>query len=139
MAVLKNKSGPQSEQVKNNIKKIFKEHELGIIILCNMKIVSYLNITFNLNDGNYKPSSNPNTKTKYIDKYSNHPPSAIHQIPLSIESRLSTVYFNEKIFQEAAPLHQKPLQNCGYKHTLTYKHPKNDNNRTKFNEIGDGK
>ena len=69
-----------------------------------MKIVSYLDITFNLNDENYKPSSNPNTKTKYIDKYSNHPPSAIHQIPLSIESRLSTVYFNEKIFQEAAPL-----------------------------------
>ena len=32
LAVLKNKSGPQSEQVKKNIQKIFKEHGLDIII-----------------------------------------------------------------------------------------------------------
>ena len=32
LAVLKNKSGPQSEQVKKNIQKIFQEHGLDIII-----------------------------------------------------------------------------------------------------------
>ena len=47
LAVLKNKSGPQSEQVKKNIQKIFKEHGLDIVIQCNMKIVYYLNVTFN--------------------------------------------------------------------------------------------
>ena len=31
LAVLKNKSGPQSEQVKKNIQKIFKEHGLEIL------------------------------------------------------------------------------------------------------------
>ena len=41
LAVLKNKSGPQSEEVKKNIQKIFKEHGLDIILQCNMKIVSY--------------------------------------------------------------------------------------------------
>ena len=55
LAILKNKSGPQSEQVKKNIQKIFKEHGLGIIIQCNMKIVNYLDVKFNLNDGTYKP------------------------------------------------------------------------------------
>ena len=40
LAVLKNKSGPQSEQVKKNIQKIFKEHGLDIIIQCNMKVVN---------------------------------------------------------------------------------------------------
>ena len=39
LAVLKNKRGPQSEQVKKIIQKIFKEHGLDIIIQCNMKIV----------------------------------------------------------------------------------------------------
>ena len=55
LTVLKNESGPQSEHVKKIIRKIFKEHELDIIIQCNMKIVNYLDVTFNLNDGTYKP------------------------------------------------------------------------------------
>ena len=36
LVVLKNKSGPESEQLKKSIQKIFKEHELDIIIQCNM-------------------------------------------------------------------------------------------------------
>ena len=32
LAVFKNKSGPQSEQAKKNIQKIFKEHGLDVII-----------------------------------------------------------------------------------------------------------
>ena len=46
LAVLKNKSGPQSEQVKQNIQKIFKDHGLDIILQCNMKVVNYLDVTF---------------------------------------------------------------------------------------------
>ena len=85
LAVLKNKSGPQSEQVKKNIQKIFMKHGLDIIIQCNMEVVNYLDVTFNLNDGTYKPNKKPNNEIKYIHKNSNHPPSVIRQIPLSIE------------------------------------------------------
>ena len=49
-----------------------------------MKIVNYLDITFNLNDGTYKLYTKPNNETKYIHKNLNHPPSVIRQIPLSI-------------------------------------------------------
>ena len=130
-----NKGGPQSEQVKKNIQKILKEHGLDIIIQCHVKIVNYLDVTFNLNDGTCKPYTKPNIEIKYIHKNSNHPPSVIRQIPLSIESRLSTLSFNEKIFQEAVPPYQNALQNSGYRHTLTYKRPKNDNNSTNINKI----
>ena len=41
-AALKKKSELQSEQVKKNIQKIFKDHGLDIIIQCNMKVVNYL-------------------------------------------------------------------------------------------------
>ena len=135
LAVLKNKSGPQSEQVKKNIQKIFKEHGLDIIIQCNMKVANYLDVTFNLNDGTYKPYTKPNNEIRYIHKNSNHPPSVIRQIPLSIESRLSTLSFNEKIFQEAVPTYQKALQNSGYRHTLTYKRPENHSNSTNITKI----
>ena len=101
LPVLKNKSGPQSEQVKKNTQKIFKEHGLDITIQCNMKVVNYVDVDFNLNDVNYKPYIKPNREIKYIHKNSNHLPSVIRKIPLSIESGLSTLSFNEKIFQEA--------------------------------------
>ena len=75
-----------------------------------------------------------NTYTKsYI--HTNHPPSVIWPIPLSIESRLAHLSFNEKIFQEAVPPYQKALQNSGHRHTLTYKRPKNDNKSTNINKI----
>ena len=78
-----------------------------------MKVVNYLYITFNLNDGTYKSYTEPNNEIKYIHKNSNHSPSVIPQNPLSVESRLSTLSFNEKIFQEAVPSYQKVLQNSG--------------------------
>ena len=68
LAVLKNKRGPHSEQVKKNIQKIFKEHGSDIIIQCNMKIVNYLGVTFNLNDGTYKPYTKPKNEIRYIHK-----------------------------------------------------------------------
>ena len=64
----------------------------------------------------------------------NHPPSVIQQISISIESRLSTLPFNKKIFQEVPP-YQKALQNSGYRHTLTYECPKNNSNSTNINKI----
>ena len=84
---------------------------------CNMKIVNYLDVTFSLNDGTYKPYTKPSNEIKYIHKDSNHPPSVIRQIPLTIESRLSTLSFNEKLFQEAVPSYPKAFQNSGYRHT----------------------
>ena len=100
-----------------------------------MKVVNYLDVTFNLNNGTYKPYTKPNNKIKYIHKNSNHPQSVTRQIPLSIESRVSTLSFNEKIFQEEVPPYQKALQNSGYRHTLTYKRPENNNNGTNINKI----
>ena len=142
LAILKNKSRPQSEQVKENIRKIFKEHAQDIIIRCSMKVVNSLDVIFNLNGGTYKPYTKQNNEIKYILKNSNHPPSVIRQIPLSIESRLSTLSFNEKIFEEAAPSYQKALQNSDYRYIITYKRPKSDKNSAninKINQIGNNK
>ena len=42
-----------------------------------MKIVKYLDVTFNENDGPYQPYTKPNNEIKYIHKDTNHPPSVI--------------------------------------------------------------
>ena len=55
LSIFKNWSGLQMEKIKKRLQKVFKNNGLDIIIACNMKIVNYLNVTFNLNDGTYRP------------------------------------------------------------------------------------
>ena len=58
LAVFKNTSGPQSENIKKIFQKMFKNKGLDIIINCNKKIVNYLDVALNLNDGSYHPYKN---------------------------------------------------------------------------------
>ena len=77
---------------------------------CNLKIVKYLDVTFNLSIATYRPFCKPNNEITYIHKESNHPPFVLRQIPLSIESRLSKHSSNEKIFKESTQIYQEPLK-----------------------------
>ena len=66
--VFKNISGPESECIKRNFQALFKKCGLEIIIAeCNKKVVDYLDVTFNLKDGTYKPYHKPDTKIFYIN------------------------------------------------------------------------
>ena len=55
-----------------------------------MEIVNYLDVTLNLNDGSYRPYKKPNDETN-IHVNSDHPPSILKQLPVSIEKRLSSL------------------------------------------------
>ena len=48
LGVVKNKSGPETEKIKKNIQKIFKENKLDIVIKCNIKLVAQIEL-FNSN------------------------------------------------------------------------------------------
>ena len=96
LAIFKNVSGSKAEKIKKDIQKLFKDNHLNITIQCNLKIVNYLDVTFNLSNATYRPFCKPNNEIAYIHKESNHPPSILRQIPLSIESRLSKHSSNEK-------------------------------------------
>ena len=129
LGVFKNKSGPESEKIRKSIQAIFRENELKITIQCNLKIVDYLDVTFNLTDSSYRPFNKTNNEINYIHKQSNHPPSIIKQLPLSVERRLSKLSSNEKIFNDSIPIYQEALVKSGYSHKLTYqKHDQNKDN-----------
>ena len=83
------------------MQKLFKDNHLNITIQCNLKIVNYLGVTFNLSNATYRPFCKPNNEIVYIHKKTNDPPSILRQIPLSIESRLSKHLSNQKIFKES--------------------------------------
>ena len=59
-----------------------------------MKVVNYLDVTFNLNDGTYRPYQKTDNIIQYIHVESNHPPNIIKQIPKTIEKRLEHPFMN---------------------------------------------
>ena len=68
LAVFKNKSGPESDKNKKSIQSIFRENEKKITILCNLKLVGYLDVTFNLTGSSYRPFNKTNNEINYIHK-----------------------------------------------------------------------
>ena len=120
LAILKKLSGPQLERMKKEFQRIFREKGLEIVIECNKKIVDYLDVTLNLNNGRYKPYRKPGDEINYIHTRSDHPKSIIKQLPLSIENRLSMLSSSEIDFNEAKAVYQEALSKNGYTHTLQY-------------------
>ena len=74
-----------------------------------MKIVKYLDVTLNLNDGSYRPYKKPNEETNYIHVNSNNPPSILKQLPMSIEKRLSSLSSSKENFEETVPYYEQSL------------------------------
>lgn len=120
LAIFKNHNGHENDKTRKQLIEIFKEHELKIVIQCNLKSVDYLDITLDLNTGSYKPYNKLNNDPRYINANSNHPPSIIKQIPKSISKRISNNSQNENIFQKASPFYNNSLNKCGYTEKLTY-------------------
>ena len=85
LAILKNTSRPAAGKLKKKFQKLFREKDLDIIVQCNLKINNYLDITFNLDNGSYRPYRKPNEETNYIHVSSDHPSSIIKEIPRSSE------------------------------------------------------
>ena len=137
LAVFRNTSGPQAEKIKKHFQSIFHKNNLSIIIKCNLKIVDYLDITLNLSDGSYKPFHKPNSEINHIHRESNHPPSIIKQLVLSVESRLSKLSSDENVFIQPASVCQEALKRAGHSHKLSYnnsdKYNSNNNNNNSNN------
>ena len=97
----KRKKKKKNPQTQKTIWKFFKYKALQIIIKCDLKIVDYLVVTLNLNDGTYRPFHKPNEETTYIHVKSDHPPQIIKKIPRSIEKRLSRLAPTKEIFENS--------------------------------------
>ena len=109
-----------AERIKKDITRHFRNHGLNITIQTNMKVVNYLDVTFNLNSGTYYPYRKPNDQPLYINTKSNHPPSIIKQLPKNISHRISSLSCNETEFSKIKPTYEDALKSCGFNQPLTY-------------------
>ena len=127
LAIFKNTSDQQNDKIRKDFQRLFKEHKLEIVAKCNLTVVDYLDVMFDLKSGTFKPYRKPDNETNYVHVHSNHPSNITKQIPLSIQTRLSNLSSSEDIFNEAAVHYQDALQRSGYDHKLEYKPTQNRN------------
>ena len=88
------------DSIRKKVIKIFKKIGFKIEIKANLKIVDFLNITFNLTNGTYQPYKKPNDPLLYVSTSSNYPPQVIKQITKSINKRLNINSSSKEIFNE---------------------------------------
>ena len=99
---------------------IFAKHNLKTTATANLTKVDFLDVTLALDDGTFKSFVKPNNIPKYVHRNSNHPPSVLRNIHVSINRRLSSISSNEKMFQAEAPLFQEAIKKSGYDFTLKF-------------------
>ena len=132
LLILQNVNRQQIDLMRKNVIKIFKDIVFSIDVETNLKIVDFLDITFNLNNGTHRRYKKPNDLLLYINKSSNHPPQIINQLPKVINKRLSRNSSNEEVFNSSKYQYKKTLRDSGYTDFIR-KFNKTSNNHTKKN------
>ena len=107
----------QVEILKKKICQVFAKNGLRVTIEANLKVVNFLDVTFDLNNEVYKPYMKDNYSPVYVNKQSNHPPLILKNIPPGVNRRLSKISANKDIFDKASPPYQEALRKSGYKDT----------------------
>ena len=113
----------QNENFKKEICDIFKKNNLKITAEVNLKVIDFLDITLDLERNTFKLYLKPNNTLLYVNKFSNHPPNIISNIPKSVNKRLSAISKDENQFQQSIPPYQTALDNAGYNFKLKYEAP----------------
>ena len=127
----------QIDQLYKKIIKIFKEICFKTDIETNLKIVAFLDMTFNLINGSYKPYKKPNDTLLYINKNLNHPPQIMKKLPKIINDRLCKNSSNAEIFHESKVGYETALKGIGSKN-VNFKYDlenKNNNRRNRQRNI----
>ena len=63
-------SKTQLERIKTSLQKTLKIFGLEVVTESNLRIVIYLDVTLNFNDGSFRPCDKPDDMIQYINKES---------------------------------------------------------------------
>ena len=112
--------GPTLDRYRKDIIKLFQENDLQITIEIGLKVVNFLDVSFNLTEESYKPYRKPNDTLLYVNKSSNHPKTVLNQITNSVNHRLNKISSNKTIFDTAKTEYEQALGNSGHNEKLAY-------------------
>ena len=81
----------------------------------NLRIVDFVNETFSLLDGRYKPYKKPNDQLLYVNTSSNHPSQIIKKLPTSTSNCLSNNFSNKQVFDMSKGEYGRAPRESDYK------------------------
>ena len=74
-----------ADKTRKELHTIFEQFGLKITAHANLHVVNFVDVTFDLTFGKHTPYRKSNDHPLYIHKHSNHPPSILRQLPISID------------------------------------------------------
>ena len=119
--------GPKTSKIQKEIIKAFKLLGFKIEIASKLKIVNFLDITFDLTNNTLKPFSKDNETPTYINVDSRHPRSIIKHLLNAVRMRINGLSSNKKIFKENRR-YNDALEKSGVHHRLEYQNHLINNN-----------
>ena len=117
-------------KTKDKIARKLSEIVFDITFSAGEKSTNFLDVHLNLLTDDYYPYINPNAKTIYIDKNSNHPRTIKKNIPKMIEKRISKLIKSKESFNNALQIYQNTLNKSNLNYRLKFK-PAIDNTKVK--------
>ena len=129
-------NGPKTASIQKKIIRAFKLLGFRIQIASNLKIVDFLDVTLNLNNGTFKPFSKNDSAPRYVNISSNHPRSVLRQIPNAVNQRINRLSSGKKMFEENKSRYDDALKDSGFQGRLEYLTPVDLNSRARKNNSG---
>ena len=123
VVLLDTKSGRLSDKARKDLTRAFNKLGLNITAQANQLSTNFLDITFDLSNGTYRPYRKPNDQPLYINRHFNHPPPITQQLPISVNKRINSLSCNKEVFYNAAPLYNDALEQSNFDFRLHYKPP----------------
>ena len=114
-------NGSQADRIRKDFIAIFKnEFQLKINCNTNLKIVNFLDVTFDLTTGKYKPYNKPGNIPLYINVKPNHPPNIIKNLDDSISCRINKLSSDNNVFENSKDIYNNALFNSGFKQKIKF-------------------
>ena len=122
-----NSNGPKTNQIHKKIQKVFDYIGFKVEISSNIRSANFLDVTFNLADGRYKPFSKNTRDPLYINVNSNHPKHIIKQIPNSVNIRINSISSDRGTFDNSKQPYNRALLESGHPPNRQLKYIQEDN------------
>ena len=106
--------------LRKKITALFKEEGLSIATEGGSKIVDFLDVVLNLNDGSHHPFVKPNTRTTYVSTSSNHPKIVLDRIQEGVAKRLSVNSSDAEKFRQHTAHFDNALKESGHPGNMSY-------------------
>ena len=118
--VINDSNGPLTNRIHKKLSRAFRFMGFKVDIRSNIHTTDFLDVTFDLKNGSYKPYSKDDQTPTYVHIKSNHPKAVLRQIPISINSRISRNSSSQSMFNISKDTYQAALLKSGHSHQLTF-------------------